>query len=185
MMESVNMVNAPVVARERNIEVAEVKHDRDSEYQTLVRLTVTTERRTITIAGTLFGGNKPRVVDIDGVPMEASLGRCMLYTRNLDMPGIIGGFGSIMGTAKINIANSGTRPDDQRRGARQGPPRPPRPRSHAADVPDSTLRRRGSHHRFIVVPARPWRQPGSSRHETALCRVGSRLARRRRDAWPG
>ena len=66
MMESVNMVNAPVVARERNIEVAEVKHDRDSEYQTLVRLTVTTERRSITIAGTLFGGNKPRVVDIDG-----------------------------------------------------------------------------------------------------------------------
>ena len=105
MMESVNMVNAPVVARERNIEVAEVKHDRDCEYQTLVRLTVTTERRTLTIAGTLFGGNKPRVVDIDGVPMEASLGRCMLYTRNLDMPGIIGGFGSIMGGARINIAN--------------------------------------------------------------------------------
>jgi D-3-phosphoglycerate dehydrogenase len=105
MLESVNMVNAPVVARERNIEVSEVKHDRDCEYQTLVRLTVASEERTLTIAGTLFGGNKPRVVDIDGVPMEASLGPCMLYTRNHDMPGIIGGFGGIMGDARINIAN--------------------------------------------------------------------------------
>ena len=105
MMESVNMVNAPVVARERNIEIAEVKHDRECEYQTLVRISIDTEERTLTIAGTLFGGDKPRVVDINGVPMEASLGPRMLYTVNLDMPGIIGGFGSIMGEAKINIAN--------------------------------------------------------------------------------
>jgi D-3-phosphoglycerate dehydrogenase len=105
MMDSVNMVNAPVVARERGIEVSEVKRERDCEYQTIVRLTVATDKRTFKIAGTLFGGNRPRIIDINGVPMEAQIGPCMLYTENEDMPGIIGSFGSIMGDAKVNIAN--------------------------------------------------------------------------------
>ena len=105
MLESVNMVNAPVIARERDIDVSVVSHERECEYQSLVRLSVTTERRTLSIAGTLIGGDKPRIVDIDGVPMEAALGRHMLYTVNHDAPGIIGGFGTIMGNAGINIAN--------------------------------------------------------------------------------
>lgn len=105
MLESVNMVNAPVIARERDIGVSVVSHERECEYQSLVRLTVTTENRQLTIAGTLIGGDKPRIVDIDGVPMEAALGRHMLYTVNHDVPGIIGGFGMIMAGAGINIAN--------------------------------------------------------------------------------
>jgi D-3-phosphoglycerate dehydrogenase len=105
MMDSVNMVNAPVVARERGVEVSEVKRERDSEYQTLLRLTVTTEKRTFCMAGTLFGRTKPRIIDINGVPMEASVSPRMLYTENEDMPGIIGSFGSLMGDANINIAN--------------------------------------------------------------------------------
>ena len=105
MLESVNMVNAPVIARERDIGVSVVSHERECEYQSLVRLTVTTENRQLTVAGTLIGGDKPRIVDIDGVPMEAALGRHMLYTVNHDVPGIIGGFGMIMAGAGINIAN--------------------------------------------------------------------------------
>ncbi len=105
MMESVNMVNAPVVARERDIGVSVVNHERDCEFQSLVRLTVTTERRQFSIAGTLFGGSKPRIVDIGGVPMEASLGPRMLYTVNQDQPGIIGSFGAAMADADVNIAN--------------------------------------------------------------------------------
>jgi D-3-phosphoglycerate dehydrogenase len=105
MLESVNMVNAPIIARERDIGVSVVSHERECEYQTLVRLTVTTENRQLSIAGTLFGGDKPRIVDVGGVPMEASLGPRMLYTVNNDMPGIIGAFGSVMGDAGINIAN--------------------------------------------------------------------------------
>ena len=101
MLESVNMVNA----RERDIGVSVVSHERECEYQSLVRLTVTTENRQLTVAGTLIGGDKPRIVDIDGVPMEAALGRHMLYTVNHDVPGIIGGFGMIMAGAGINIAN--------------------------------------------------------------------------------
>jgi D-3-phosphoglycerate dehydrogenase len=103
MLDSVNMVNAPLVARERDIEVSEVKHDRPGDYQTLMRVTVTTDRRTRDIAGTLFG-ERPRVVEIKGIRVEAELGRHMLYVTNEDKPGFIGGLGSLLGDAGINIA---------------------------------------------------------------------------------
>ena len=104
MLEAVNMVNAPVLARERDIDVSEIKHDRDSDYQTLVRLTVRTERQERSVAGTLFGGDKPRLVDIKGIKVEAALGPHMLYVTNRDEPGLIGGLGSILGDAGMNIA---------------------------------------------------------------------------------
>ena len=104
VMESVNMVNAPVLARERDIAISEVKHERVSEYQTLIRLTLTTERRTRTFAGTLFGGDKPRIVDVNGVRLEAELGPHMLFTVNDDKPGFIGRLGTTLGTTDVNIA---------------------------------------------------------------------------------
>ncbi|MEK9661463.1 MAG: phosphoglycerate dehydrogenase, partial [Alphaproteobacteria bacterium] len=103
-LENVNMVSAPVVASQRGIDVSEVRHDRDSDYQTLVRLTVTTENQTRSIAGTLFGGDKPRVVNVKGVPMEAELGPHMLYVTNDDKPGLIGRLGTVLGEAGVNIA---------------------------------------------------------------------------------
>ncbi len=104
ILDTVNMVNAPVLARERDIAVTEVKHDRDSDYQTLIRLSVTTERGPRSVAGTLFGGSKPRIVDVKGIAVEAELGQHMLYISNEDRPGLIGGLGSILGDAKVNIA---------------------------------------------------------------------------------
>ena len=104
MLDTVNMVNAPVLARERDIDVAEVKHDRDSDYQTLIRLTVHTERQERSVAGTLFGGDKPRIVEIKGIKVEAAVGPHMLYITNRDEPGLIGGLGSILGDAGMNIA---------------------------------------------------------------------------------
>ena len=103
-LETVNMVSAPVIANQRGIDVAEVRHDRDSDYQTLIRLTVTTENQTRSVAGTLFGGDKPRVVNVKGVRMEAELGPHMLYITNNDKPGLIGGLGTILGNAGVNIA---------------------------------------------------------------------------------
>ncbi|MBB42313.1 MAG: phosphoglycerate dehydrogenase [Rhodospirillaceae bacterium] len=105
VLDSVNMVNAPVVARDRDIAVSIVNHERECEYQTLVRLTASTENRQFSVAGTLFGGDKPRVVDIGGVPMEASLSVHNLYTLNQDKAGIIAGFGQAFADAEINIAN--------------------------------------------------------------------------------
>jgi D-3-phosphoglycerate dehydrogenase len=98
------MVNAPVLARERGIEVAETVHERDSEYQTLVRLTVTTDRQTRSVAGTLFAGAAPRLVEIKGIKVEADFGRHMLYVTNQDKPGFIGRFGATLADANINIA---------------------------------------------------------------------------------
>ncbi|RMD60899.1 MAG: phosphoglycerate dehydrogenase [Alphaproteobacteria bacterium] len=104
MLDSVNMVNAPVLARERDIDVTETKHERDCDYQTLIRLTVTTERGPRCVAGTLFGGSKPRIVEIKGIPVEAELGPHMLYITNEDKPGLIGALGRILGDAGVNIA---------------------------------------------------------------------------------
>ena len=104
MSESVNMVNAPVLARERGIDVAEVVHDRPSEYQTLVRLTVATEQGARALSGTLFAGARPRIVEIKGIRVEADFARHMLYVTNQDQPGFIGRFGTTLAGAGINIA---------------------------------------------------------------------------------
>ena len=104
LMEGVNMVNAPVVAKERNIDVSEIRHDRTAHYKTLMRITVVFDGGTFAIGGTLFG-DKPRVVTLNDVVLEASLGNRMLYVSNEDKPGLIGGVGQLLGEAKVNIAN--------------------------------------------------------------------------------
>jgi len=104
ILDSVNMINAPVIARERDISLREIKHDRDCDYQTLMRLTVVTERQERTIAGTLFGGTKPRLVEIKGISIEAELTPHMLYITNEDKPGLIGALGTTLGDAGANIA---------------------------------------------------------------------------------
>ncbi len=104
LMDSVNMVNAPIIARDRDIDVTESTHERASDYQTLIRLTVETENSTRTVAGTLFGGDKPRMVEVNGIAIEAELGETMLYVANKDRPGFIGNLGRTLGEAGINIA---------------------------------------------------------------------------------
>jgi D-3-phosphoglycerate dehydrogenase len=104
LLDTVNMVNAPVICRERDIKVSETRSSAEGDFHTLIRVTVTTERRTRSVAGTLFGGNKPRIVMIEGVPMEAELGANMLFVRNKDKPGFIGNLGRTLGEAGINIA---------------------------------------------------------------------------------
>ena len=104
VMEGVNMVNAPVTARDRGIDVTETVHDRPSEYQTLVRVTVETDHLTRSVSGTLFAGSRPRIVEIKGIKVEADFGRHMLYVTNQDKPGFIGRFGAALSKAGINIA---------------------------------------------------------------------------------
>ncbi len=104
MLDSVNMVNAPVLARQRDISVAETKYERDCDYQTLIRVTLETEKQVRSVAGTLFGGSKPRVVEIKGIQVEAQLGPHMLYLTNYDTPGVIGSVGRILAEAGMNIA---------------------------------------------------------------------------------
>lgn len=103
-VDSVNMVNAPSMAHNRGVEVSVTKHDREPDYQTLIRLKVVTETRERTVVGTLIGGNKPRLIEVQGIGIEADFAPRMLYVRNYDKPGFIGGLGSILGAANINIA---------------------------------------------------------------------------------
>ncbi|HEX6978695.1 MAG TPA: phosphoglycerate dehydrogenase [Alphaproteobacteria bacterium] len=105
-LETVNMVNAPVIARERNIAVTETKHDRSVDYQTLIRVTVETEDRVRRIAGTLIA-DRPRICEIEGIAVEAEFGPYLLYVRNQDKPGFVGNLGCLLGDSGINIATFG------------------------------------------------------------------------------
>jgi D-3-phosphoglycerate dehydrogenase len=104
LMEGVNMVNASVAARDHGIDVAETVHDRPTEYLTLVRVTVETEGLVRSIAGTLFAGSRPRIVEIKGIKIEADFAPHMVYVTNQDKPGFIGRFGATLAGAGLNIA---------------------------------------------------------------------------------
>ena len=101
--DTVNMVNAPFLARERGLDVREVRHDREGDYHTLVRVTVTTESGDRSVAGTLFGDREPRLVELFGIKVEADLAGPMLYVVNEDAPGFIGRLGTLLGEAGVNI----------------------------------------------------------------------------------
>ena len=103
LMETVNMVSAPAVARERGLDIREVRHEGAGAFQTLIRLTITSETQTRAIAGTLFN-DEPRIVEIKNTPMDARLGPHMIYITNRDKPGLIGALGTLLGDAGINIA---------------------------------------------------------------------------------
>ena len=62
-----------------------------------------TEQSKRTVSGTLFGGDKPRLVEINGIAIEAELGPNMLFVTNKDKPGFIGNLGRTLGEAKVNI----------------------------------------------------------------------------------
>jgi D-3-phosphoglycerate dehydrogenase / 2-oxoglutarate reductase len=104
LMGAVNMVNAPVVAKERGMEVAETVHERRGDYASLLRVTVVTPRHERSVAGTLVGEARPRLVEIKGIAVEADFAPDMLYVTNQDKPGFIGRFGMVLANAGINIA---------------------------------------------------------------------------------
>jgi D-3-phosphoglycerate dehydrogenase / 2-oxoglutarate reductase len=101
--DTVNMVNAPSIAKDRNIEVSEVRHEREGDYHTLVRLNVTTREGTRSVAGTLFSNSQPRLVEMFGIKVEADLEGAMLFVVNDDKPGFIGRLGTTLGEANVNI----------------------------------------------------------------------------------
>jgi D-3-phosphoglycerate dehydrogenase / 2-oxoglutarate reductase len=101
--DSVNMVNAPYLAKERGLDVREVRHDRELDYHTLVRVSATTPAGELSVAGTLFADAAPRLVDMFGIRVEAELEGEMIYIVNEDAPGFIGRLGTLLGEAGVNI----------------------------------------------------------------------------------
>ncbi|HHI81684.1 MAG TPA: phosphoglycerate dehydrogenase [Rhizobiales bacterium] len=104
LMGEVNMVSAPVMAKERGITVDEVRQTKRGVYENYVRLIVTTQSQTRSVAGTVFSDGKPRLIQVKGINLEAELGDHMLYVSNEDKPGFIGALGMALGGAGINIA---------------------------------------------------------------------------------
>jgi D-3-phosphoglycerate dehydrogenase / 2-oxoglutarate reductase len=103
-LASVNIVNAPVLCRERDIRVSETLQPEPGDYQMLMRITVTAEDGARSIAGTVFAGDKPRLVSVEDMNLEAELSDHVLFVRNLDKPGFIGALGTALAAASINIA---------------------------------------------------------------------------------
>jgi D-3-phosphoglycerate dehydrogenase / 2-oxoglutarate reductase len=101
--DSVNMVNAPFLAKERGLDVREIRHDREGDYHTLLRVSATTSGGERSVAGTLFGNAAPRLVEIFGIKVEAELEGEMIYIVNEDTPGFIGRLGTMLGEAGVNI----------------------------------------------------------------------------------
>ncbi len=104
ILTEVNMVNAPLVARDRGMSVDETRQSQRGVYETYIRLTVATERQERSVAGTVFSDGKPRIIQIKGINMEAEVSPLMLYITNHDRPGFIGHLGTLLGENKINIA---------------------------------------------------------------------------------
>jgi len=101
--DTVNMVNAPFLAKERGLDVREIRHDREGDYHTLVRVSVKTREGERSVAGTLFANAEPRLVELFGIKVEADLQGAMLYIVNEDAPGFIGRLGTTLGEANVNI----------------------------------------------------------------------------------
>jgi D-3-phosphoglycerate dehydrogenase len=103
-VDSVNLINSLIVAKSKSIEISSVNHQRESEYQSLIRLIITTEKQTRSVCGTIFG-REPRIVEIKGIKINAELSEHNLYISNEDKPGFIRDLSKILADNNINIAS--------------------------------------------------------------------------------
>ena len=110
ILSGVNMVNAPVVAKERGIKVSETRRDAQGIYEGYIKIVVSMtdakgEPTTRRVAGTVFSDGRPRLIQIKDINLDAEFAPHMFYIVNEDKPGFIGNLGTIVGDAKVNIAN--------------------------------------------------------------------------------
>lgn len=104
-LESVNMVNAMSLAQARGIRISETTSGSSKDWRSVIKVTIATAQGDRMVAGTLFTGKEPRLVNIEGVPIEVAIAKNMLFVRNADQPGLVGGIGQILGEAGHNIAD--------------------------------------------------------------------------------
>ena len=104
MLQDVNVVSAPVVAKDRGIVVEETRREAEGDYESLITIAVVTDRQTRSVAGTVYADGRPRIVNIKGIRIDAEFGPSMLYVTNQDRPGFVGRFATLLAEAGINIA---------------------------------------------------------------------------------
>jgi D-3-phosphoglycerate dehydrogenase len=104
-LQDVNVVSAPIVAKDRGIAIEEItRSDDDSDFESLITLTIVTDEQERSISGTVFHDGKARIVAIKGIKVDAEFGPAMIYVTNEDKPGFIGRFAGLLGEASVNIA---------------------------------------------------------------------------------
>ncbi|WP_417242269.1 phosphoglycerate dehydrogenase [Celeribacter sp.] len=101
----VNMVSAPVIAKERGIQISKTTQDATGTFDGYIKLDIQTVEKYRTIAGTVFSDGKPRFIQIKGITIDSEVGEHMLYTTNQDVPGILGKLGTLLAEHDENIAN--------------------------------------------------------------------------------
>ncbi len=104
LLETVNFVNAPFIAKERGIEVKEIRSKDSGDYQSMIALRIKAKERESYVAGTLFSKKDPRIILIDNFKVEIVPEGELLLMYNNDRPGVIGNIGSLLGKNNINIA---------------------------------------------------------------------------------
>jgi D-3-phosphoglycerate dehydrogenase len=105
ILTGVNMVNAPVVAKERGIKVSETRRDAQGIYEGFIKIVVSMGDTTRRVAGTVFSDGRPRLIQIKDIDLDAEFAAHMIYVVNEDKPGFIGTLGGLLGDARVNIAN--------------------------------------------------------------------------------
>jgi len=105
MDQSVNVINAPVIAQERGVEVDQITSGKAREFTNLLEVRLTTEKMTRTVLGTIFGNKYPRVISIDGYPMEMRPEGHVVVLINRDKPGAMNEYSSVFAKHNINIAD--------------------------------------------------------------------------------
>ncbi len=101
---SINSVNARLIAEQRGVEITEVRSNQASGYATLITVTVFTNNGQHKVAGTLFGSDNPRIVRVDDYWVEMAAAGLFIVAYHKDKPGMIGSVGQILGAHDINIA---------------------------------------------------------------------------------
>jgi D-3-phosphoglycerate dehydrogenase / 2-oxoglutarate reductase len=104
LLADVNVVSAPSVAKERGIAIDEVTRAAETDFESLITLSVETESHSRSVSGTVFHDGKPRIISINGIAVDAVVAPVMIYVSNEDKLGFIGHFANILGNAAVNIA---------------------------------------------------------------------------------
>jgi len=104
LQETVNFVNASIIAKERGIKIVETKSSQIEEFANLITIEAKTDKMKTVVAGTLSSRKEPRLVKINDFYVDAETQGYLLILSNEDKPGIIGQIGTVLGQHKINIA---------------------------------------------------------------------------------
>lgn len=103
--ESVNLINAPILAREMKIKINEIKSDEDTNFTNLLTVEFLSDVEKKYFEGTVFGNSEIRIVKIDDYILEVRPEGNLLFYSNVDRPGMVAAISKLLADANINIAD--------------------------------------------------------------------------------